>query len=332
MVSINNIIISGNKLEINYKGSTPDPDPPLPTYCATKAQLSGNPLGFHYGQFQLKYPESIEIKDNTTIDEKLKENFIKGTASNVGVEGTKQISTIELAKVWILATHGLSKTWDNGDTVVGGFPTCSRAIATASTESGGAAPKTNSWDAGFFGPNSGCMVAQSGGCWQTSNAEKGLCKYLDNPYCSAIQVWGHRSGTSGTNQSPTACNSVTSDTKAGNCNVHQLTTTGTNPGCHFGALCYGSSGSAWNSPPRSAMFRMCSESPNNIPYTNTLPVACSPYDNVNTSCEIAQCSCKIALDELKKKYPSINFISKIDDGGYAFFTKACSLGRAYKPT
>ena len=90
-------------------------------------------------------------------------------------------------------------------------------------------------------------------------------------------------------------------------------------------------GTGWNSPPRAAMFRMCSEGTDDIPYSNTIPGACDPYKNVKTSCEIAQCSCKIALEELKEKYKDISFIETINDKGYDEFKKACSLGRSYNP-
>ena len=320
MSKINSVNINNNDLVISYiyNQST--------IKCSTGPNINPSFPNGNFGKnLEQHFPSSSDLKTN--FNDRLKTNYIKNTPEEVGVNIYEQISTIDLAKTWILATHGLSKTWDNGEKVDGGFPTCSRAISTSTAESGGNAPKTNSYDAGFYGGTGGCGDPE-GGCWQTSNPQLEICKYTANPFCGALQAWGHKTGPGGI--SPTSCDN--SDNKdASSCTVSQLTTNGINPGCHLGALCYGHTQSGWNSPPRAAMFRMCSEGTDDIPYSNTIPGACDPYKNVKTSCEIAQCSCKIALEELKEKYKDISFIETINDKGYDEFKKACSLGRSYNP-
>ena len=359
-VAINTIKISDTNLTITYTGGDPDPPKPsgyncnnnnceesksgsgtfntidecnskcvkIPTdNCSTSPQIQPSfPKGSFTDDINKHYPSSSDL--NTSWEDRLKTTYIKETPENIGVDINKQIDTIELAKIWIVSTHGLTKKWNNGETVEGGFPTCSRAISTATAESGGNAPKTNSYDAGYYGTKGGCGDP-AGGCWQTSNPQTEICNYTANPFCSALQAWGHKTGKGGI--SSTSCDDSNGN-EASSCTVEKLTKTGINPGCHFGAICYGSSSSGWNSPPRAAMFRLCSEGTSSIPFSKTLPGACNPYTDVKTSCEIAECSCKIALQELKEQYKDISFKEVAEDNGYTEFKTACNNGRTYNPS
>ena len=266
-------------------------------------------------------------------------------------EEIRSINSIELAKVWILATYGLKKTWNNGDVVEGGYPTCSRALSTAGMESANTGSAYNEYDGRFYGASSGCGDCL-GGCWQTSNPDTSICRDTVNPFCTALQAWGHITGTNGI--SDDSCDSSNSDTNASSCTFEQLQaisgekrSTGVNPeyghdqGCHFGALCYGWGGAGWNSPLSGALFKICSNQDSTLNKT-TWPTAassnvCSAVASSNLvvpgtlpkySCEIAQCACDIALDELRKdeRYKKLDFTNKITDNGYTAFIKACKTG------
>ena len=263
--------------------------------------------------------------------------WLSDTNPSTGLAYTKSsLSSIELAKVWILATHGLSKTWDSGDTVHGGWPTCSRALSTAGMESGAHIPPINEWD-GHFYQGSGCAIGSRGGCWQASNHQPDICTDYTNPFCAALQAWGHNAGASLT---PSSCDTKTPGSKATSCTVDQLRTytggltgDGNNQGCHFGALCYGWNATGWNSPLYGALFRQCTENYANIgkPYTQ-VPACNQPSkagEEPKYNCQIAECACQIALQELQAdpEYQSITFNTDIlSDQGYTMFKDACSQG------
>ena len=283
-------------------------------------------------------PSSADLK--TSYEERLKTDYITKTYQEIGINNDKKaISSIDLAKYWIVATTGLQKTWDNGETVHGGYPTCSRAIATASMESGGNTTKCNEYDAAFYNvspPNGGGCSDNKGGCWQTSNPDTSICNDTVNPFCDALQAWGHKTGNP-SNTSITSC--IAKDgTNANSCTVEQMTQQpkdSHNPGCHFGAMCYGSNATGWNSPLSGALFRKCGQGEDYIGKLSTAGQCGNEnwsyckggISKAKTSCEIAQCACKIALDDLKKEYPDVVFMDDTSsDEGYKAFITACKKG------
>jgi hypothetical protein len=247
---------------------------------------------------------------------RLSASYITDLAQNVvettsGTAGIGQMSSVELAKVWILATHGLVKTWvANTDVVLGGFPSCARAIAVATAEAGGDTQKIDAFSPAFGSPSvlpvanpgtpwGGCD-AISGGCWQTSsfncgdatadNVPSSVCTTaagtgeggfqvgnLANPFCGALQAWMH--------QAPGSSQLTVGllHPAAPSCNKTQLMATGfgndSTKGCNLGALSYLTNSSGWNSPPRAAMFRMCGGGTTQFdpPYESPDALAAGPY-------------------------------------------------------
>jgi hypothetical protein len=297
---------------------------------------------------------------NLTNDSRWKSNFPKASDLNINIDkraaGTAfgptsyswikdvsgAIDSIQLAKVWILATHGLKKTWQSGDIVHGGYPTCSQALSTAGMESGAAERPFNEYDAHFYGGNNGCRVIISGGCWQTSSAYIGwpnCTKYnLDNPFCAALQAWHHEAGTAGEGSCDSSGGGI-----ASYCTKEQLQTqqggrsgNGHNQGCVFGALCYGWLVGGWNSPLSGALFRLCGAeeavAPNPWPSSTNPPASCNGWGKPGLepkyNCEIAECACQKALKELQEdpEYSSLSFIENIDNKGYQSFIDACKAG------
>lgn len=185
---------------------------------------------------------------------------------------------------------------------------------------------------------------------------------LANPYTSALQAWAHLSPKA--NDQDTSYSFCTKN----DLYTDSLTGSASNPSCLLGACTYGGSGSVgaggWNSPLRGAMFRMCSHSPDKIPYIDPTTAATTGYamndcggnsswgpcagrvdwDNA-TSCKIALCAANQAVKDLNeyylKTYGNAPFTTAEDfksspdyaaDPGYQAFIDACVAGPTTTPT